>query len=206
MKVQIVDGYRFLKDEKSGYWQCNEFIKTYGKPKRLHRYIWEKYHGQIPKGYQVHHIDENKDNNDISNLELLSEHDHLYLHGKEKAKNKKWLHEFQSHGISVAPEWHKSKAGHEWHKAHYEKTKDKLYETHEYTCIQCGKKFIGHYHSKYCSNACKSKYRRDHHLDDVERTCVICGKKFKTNKYSKTKTCSRSCASKLSNQSKGKIG
>ena len=35
----IIDGYRFVKDKKSGYWQCNQFIVKEGKPKRLHRYI-----------------------------------------------------------------------------------------------------------------------------------------------------------------------
>lgn len=204
MRTQIIDGYRFIKDEQTGYWQSNQFIKTDGKPKRLHRYVWEKYHGAIPTGYQVHHIDKNKDNNSIENLELLSEHDHQSMHGKERfANNKEWFNKFHSRGIATAPEWHKSRAGHEWHKEHYEKTKSKLYATHEYTCIQCGKQFVGHYHSKYCSGACKAKYRRANHLDDEERTCIVCGKTFSTNKYRKAKTCSRSCAHKITTKSAG---
>ena len=39
-------------------------------------------------------------------------------------------------------------------------------------------------------------------FDDVEKVCEICGSKFKTNKYSKTKTCSRSCANRLKSKLK----
>ena len=37
-----------------------------------HRIVYEKHHGPIPSGYDVHHRDGDKLNNDISNLELLS--------------------------------------------------------------------------------------------------------------------------------------
>lgn len=42
----------------------------------LHRYIWLVERGEIPKGYHVHHIDGNVDNNTISNLALMLAHDH----------------------------------------------------------------------------------------------------------------------------------
>lgn len=200
MNTKIVDGHKFIKDSKTGYWQCNEFIVAEGKPKRLHRYIWEKYNGKIPKGYQIHHIDRDKDNNDISNLKLLSEHEHLALHGKKRFEDSEWAREFEEKGIEASKSWHSSKEGHEWHKKHWEQDKDKLYKTFKFSCLNCGKEFEGHYGSKFCSNKCKSAYRRKRHLDDVERICVVCGKSFKANKYSKTKTCSRSCAAKLSNK------
>jgi hypothetical protein len=41
-----------------------------------HRHIWKKHHGAIPKGFVIHHIDGNKTNNDLSNLELLKRNDH----------------------------------------------------------------------------------------------------------------------------------
>lgn len=201
MRTVEVDGYRFIKDEISGYWQSNQFIKTDGKPKRLHRYIWEKYNGPIPKGYEIHHVDENKDNNDISNLMCLSNHDHQSHHGKERTvNNPKWLKKFHDAGVAAAPEWHASKAGHEWHKRHYETMKDSLHKTFDFKCQQCGKSFVGHYNSKFCSNNCKSKWRRDNHLDDVDRQCVICGKSFRTNKYGKRKTCSGKCSFILRNR------
>ena len=66
--------------EKSGYMCANlnvngKFIFT-----RLHRYVWEKYNGPIPDDKEIHHKDENKLNNNIDNLELLTESKHLSLH------------------------------------------------------------------------------------------------------------------------------
>lgn len=48
--------------------------------KFFHRLIWEKHKGKIPEGYQIHHIDGNKLNNDISNLQLLSAEEHTKHH------------------------------------------------------------------------------------------------------------------------------
>ena len=56
--------------------------------KLLHRLIWEDHNGPIPEGYVIHHIDENKLNNDISNLELMlwSEHNSHHMKGKPKSE------------------------------------------------------------------------------------------------------------------------
>jgi intein/homing endonuclease len=47
-----------------------------------HTMVYEHRHGKIPKGYHVNHLDHNKLNNNIGNLECLSEHDHLSKHSK----------------------------------------------------------------------------------------------------------------------------
>lgn len=39
---------------------------------RIHRLIWTAVNGSIPEGLQVNHIDENKENNSISNLNLMT--------------------------------------------------------------------------------------------------------------------------------------
>lgn len=59
----------------SGYMGC-----TTGDRHLLHRRIWEDHHGAIPDGYDIHHMDECKTNNTLSNLECLpkSEHTRLY--------------------------------------------------------------------------------------------------------------------------------
>jgi len=46
-----------------------------------HRYVWELANGQIPKGCHIHHIDGNKANNNISNLECIlgTEHNRMTL-------------------------------------------------------------------------------------------------------------------------------
>lgn len=67
-------------------------IQLYGMEKKnllLHRVVWEKHNGPIPKGYVVHHIDHNRKNYDISNLCLLpmSEHNRQHIY-----ENRPWIH------------------------------------------------------------------------------------------------------------------
>ena len=54
-----------------------------GKWQREHHYVWEA-HGNAPapKGYVLHHKDEDKENNRYTNLELLTRGQHAKLHGK----------------------------------------------------------------------------------------------------------------------------
>jgi hypothetical protein len=51
-----------------------------GHNQHIHRLQWVKHHGEIPKGYVVHHKDENKLNWDITNLELITRSEHLKRH------------------------------------------------------------------------------------------------------------------------------
>lgn len=51
-----------------------------GQSQHVHRLVWIKHNGEIPKGYVVHHKDENKLNWDIENLELISRSEHLKRH------------------------------------------------------------------------------------------------------------------------------
>ena len=50
--------------------------KTKGNRSLMHRDVWEFYNGPIPKNHDIHHIDHNKTNNDISNLELYTKEEH----------------------------------------------------------------------------------------------------------------------------------
>jgi hypothetical protein len=50
-----------------------------------HRKIWEEYYGSIPKDhegrtYEIHHIDGNRNNNDITNLKCVSIREHFNIH------------------------------------------------------------------------------------------------------------------------------
>lgn len=193
-KFQYFNNVKFTRDNKTGYY-LNSTLR-----KRMHRYVWEYYNGDIPKGFQIHHIDHDKSNNDISNLEMITRTKHMKIHANEHVRDcyDEIIENLNKNARPKASEWHSSKKGIEWHKKHYEKMKDKLYVKREFTCKQCGKKFTSTYHlSKFCSNKCKSKWRRENGLDDETRECCICGKKFTVNKYSKAKTCGRECAAKL---------
>jgi hypothetical protein len=52
----------------------------------VHRKIWKKHNGDIPKGYHIHHIDGNPYNNDISNLQCVSAEEHALIHASEWIK------------------------------------------------------------------------------------------------------------------------
>lgn len=192
------DGEFFTQEPKSGYWQNTRTRE------RLHRFVWRHYFGDIPKGFHIHHIDGDKSNNDISNLALLSPQAHLKLHAE--ARSPETLQRIRDNCDRIRPltkAWHASKAGFEWHKAHYEQMKDKLHKPREYTCLNCGKTFIStKVGSKFCCNNCKSKNRRKMGFDNITRVCAFCGKEFVCNKYSKRRFCSISCGNAARNKTK----
>ncbi|AXF57792.1 HNH endonuclease [Salicibibacter kimchii] len=184
-----MDGYRFTRDEDTGYYRCNSIRK------RLHQYVWEKENGKAAEGYHVHHGDENKSNNHIENLVLLSGSSHMSFHQSQLTDEEiELMRENLTHNARPkASEWHRSLAGREWHKKQYEKVKDRLHAKIPLTCELCGNDFTNIKRTRFCSKKCKAKWRREQGLDDVERTCLVCEKKFTINKYFKSKTCSKSC-------------
>ena len=67
---------KFLKPHTNQYGYQRVYLynnEGNGKLYMVHRVVWEAVTGEpIPKGYEINHIDENKDNNSKSNLELTS--------------------------------------------------------------------------------------------------------------------------------------
>ena len=49
----------------------------------LSRYVWEQANGAIPPGMGIHHMDGNKLNDELSNLELVSKSMHIDKHRDE---------------------------------------------------------------------------------------------------------------------------
>lgn len=75
----LITQFGRAKVDNSGYYRITS-RKEGNHHKLLHRLIFEKFHGEIPEGYIVHHKDEDKFNNCILNLELLSLNKHQNLH------------------------------------------------------------------------------------------------------------------------------
>lgn len=192
-EIAIVDGYRFRRDKKTGYFLSSQ--KIGGKRKRLHVYIWEREYGNVPKGYHVHHKDHDKNNNDANNLELLSKSRHAEVHGRELSDEERCKRgeRVVKYGMPKAKAWHGSKEGYEWHSKHAKETMSKRVQI-TYECSNCGKEFqslhkYGALQNHFCSNNCKAAYRRRSGVDNITKICVKCGREYVGNKYQKTKYC-----------------
>lgn len=198
MKHIEEDGYKFTLDNRSRYYLSSKKIN--GKRLRYHVYVWIKNKGPVPKGFAVHHKDENKENNMIENLVLISDVMHCRFHAKERMQDPKRYEEQKENLKRIrrkAAEWHASAEGREWHKKHYEQMGEKLYIKVTKTCKYCGKEYTTtKSDSLFCSNSCLQKYHYHNKTSCIEKKCQLCGKTFLGNKYRETPFCGRSCAVK----------
>lgn len=62
-----------------------------GKSKKCHVLAWESVNGPKPKGFDIHHKDEDKSNFDLENLELLTHSDHRKVHAGWIRENGLWI-------------------------------------------------------------------------------------------------------------------
>ena len=170
------------------YYLCGHYFQSNGE--RLHRTVWSYFNGEIPEGYHVHHIDHDKTNNAPENLELVHGSEHMSHHQAGHGRP------FPKEAHDAAAEWHGSEEGRQWHLAHYERHKHLFHAKVNRECTHCGKSHEAtrkHTATSFCSNNCKSAYRRATGADNVERVCSNCSAAFTTNKYSKQHSCSRQC-------------
>lgn len=82
--------YLGSKHKTNGYW-CITLWDDNGIQCKwlLHRLIWYAVNGEIPEGMEINHIDENKDNNSINNLSLMTHLDNMrWGTGIERMKQK----------------------------------------------------------------------------------------------------------------------
>jgi hypothetical protein len=74
-----------------GYITSKGYHRVYDKTQKRYRFkhniVWEEHYGKITDGMQVHHIDHNKLNNDISNLKLVDSLTHKRIHSGCVEKN-----------------------------------------------------------------------------------------------------------------------
>ncbi|MBR2773930.1 MAG: HNH endonuclease [Selenomonadaceae bacterium] len=206
MKVEIIDdthqrfnGVNYRRNKRGWYQTPNT---------ALHRVVWEYHNGTIPKGYEIHHVDGDKANNQIENLQCVTRKEHRHLHVElDRAK-----------GLIASPPkkyFICQKCGKEFSssldnpklcftcRAKPKKPKPehviKPFRPRRFrTCIVCGKVFElnvrqRHNGHKTCSPDCHEKFK--HRI--VEKACPICGKSFHPH-HSWQKTCSPKCGSKLS--------
>lgn len=182
-------GKKFYK-QKDGYW-ANMM------PIHAHRWVWINHHGTIPKGMDIHHIDGDKDNNEIENLAMLSRSDHLKEHWKDpelRKERRKQLDKWRP----KAHEWLRSLEGRK-------KQSDDAIEgwkkrkNFTISCLQCKREVCtSQSWTKFCSDACDKKWRRHAPEYQVESKCDYCNENFLRPNFLEYKFCSRSCGAKNS--------
>jgi hypothetical protein len=78
-------GKKFYK-RPEGYWGCTRDGRILA-----HRWVWTMFFGEIPKGMNIHHIDHDRSNNEITNLQMLDRSTHMKYHWRKKKFNPRQL-------------------------------------------------------------------------------------------------------------------
>jgi hypothetical protein len=70
-------------------WHDNSRGYYLSKGKSLHRYVYEQFMGPIPSDMVIHHIDEDKNNNTIGNLVMMTRSNHNRHHTRNMSEQTK---------------------------------------------------------------------------------------------------------------------
>lgn len=136
------------------YWLCGHYWQRRGK--RLHRVVWEHHHGPIPKGHHVHHIDGDRSNNDIFNLECVPGGEHLSRHMRDPSRAAH-LQKAIAAAQLAARDWHASEEGRKWH-SERGKANGQLQARFGCKCEECGKEFLSkHRNARMCTRLCQQR-------------------------------------------------
>jgi hypothetical protein len=115
MPTGIKDPVGTIRRRSDGYYRIKV---AENKWDLLHRVMWREANGPIPRGFIVHHIDEDRGHNELSNFELKSSQSvHLSEHMKGKPKSPEHRARIAAalRGRKQSPEhvenWHRSRWG-----------------------------------------------------------------------------------------------
>ena len=82
-----IDGYYYITSKKEGYFH-----------KKLHRLIWEEWYDKpVPKGYVIHHLNMDKKDNRIQNLQCVESKLHRKFHRLGKKVSDETLLKMSKH-------------------------------------------------------------------------------------------------------------
>lgn len=201
----VYNGIRFRRYPDSPRWADRTYFRPSGNEGKrglgaLHQEIWKAAHGPIPSGHHIHHQDGDSLNNAVENLVAIPEFDHLSLHGRRPATDAQREHLARIR--EFATYWHRSPAGRAWHVNHG-KAVWQGREPRVFTCVMCAREYtsVKPSNTRFCSNACKSRWRRQSGIDNETRRCAYCGDPFVCNRFADIATCSRVCGQRCRRRS-----
>ena len=160
---------------KRYYWDGTRYFRRVVKVKRisankwkykmtlLHRVVWESANVKIANPtMHVHHLNENRKDNSLSNLGLVHISEHISHHMMSEERREKSRQAVKL-AVKFAPIWHKSKEGRAWHSIHAKENFAKRAYL-DFKCQVCGILFKSRDLRKrtmYCGQNCRMKdYRR----------------------------------------------
>lgn len=162
----------------------------YFKLLSLHRMVWICYNGEIPEGHDIHHKDFDKENNVISNLELVHKDEHKKIHLAHKTK--KVPEKKQKFICKVCGKEYESvnRSNNTYCSVKCKKTAERVRATKIKICKVCGKEFSTRDDAEICSKKCLGKFLNRQEI----KTCPVCGKTFSDVVSKHRKHCSPECA------------
>lgn len=210
-KVEIVDAkhQRFLgisfRKRKEGHY--------FTPMLSIYRFVWLYYYGEVPERTIIHHIDHNKDNNDISNLVPMFPENHRKHHAKDGHKQPlkavltcsicgKTYQGFYTGQNKYCPDCRKKRERERARAKRQPKPPKPPKPPRVRQCVVCGKQFeLKPTESflkgrKTCSDECLIQLCGYAKTVDRRRICEVCGKPFERF-HKQQKTCSPECGKKL---------
>jgi predicted DNA-binding protein YlxM (UPF0122 family) len=76
--------YIFHGDRKYTLRNTGYYADTLDERQLLHRVVWEEVNGLIQEGYDIHHIDGDRSNSQLKNLELISHSEHSSVYANHQ--------------------------------------------------------------------------------------------------------------------------
>jgi hypothetical protein len=132
-EFRVFEGTRYRKVQ--GYWKYSGRL--------LHRVVWEHHRGPIPAGMHIHHIDGNRGNSDIFNLEMVSASDH------------------QRHHMQNPNRWHLTEAGRANQRRLAEMRRGPAPKKFPVECVECGKSHLSTKRTtQFCGGTCRMRAHR----------------------------------------------
>ena len=161
----------------------------------IHRAVWQYFNGEVPQGHEIHHIDWNPSNNEISNLQLMTISEHRSLHSQHQTKKEFTCANCGKKYFAVDFKVNRFCSKKCCQNFHNHKPKIIKY------CQVCGKEIedTATGIKKYCSEKCRREASYQKYTE--VRVCEECGKEFSVNRYRPTKYCSHTCHMKARHKS-----